>query len=172
MLISCCLLLLALVCCFSAALSAFDRALAIHRQRQQAVQEHNAARQRERQKLLEQQGDELAAELLQDIGEDQEVPQLPAKLLNNAAVLKYRWAWHGCWVRKQVVGQMFACTAAAMGVGLASRCIRAVECFRPVSCACIQKKSVSVLSRCYLTQLAAGRQASQPAACSHFTTLW
>lgn len=36
--------------------------------------------------------DEAAQELLAEIEEDEEVPIVPAKLLNNTAVLLYRWA--------------------------------------------------------------------------------
>jgi len=44
--------------------------------------------------------DEAAQELLAEIEEDEEVPIVPAKLLNNTAVLLYRWAFghlHQAW---------------------------------------------------------------------------
>ncbi|KAF8067234.1 ctr9 [Scenedesmus sp. PABB004] len=79
----------------AAALAAFELALSVHRKRQQATAARNAARQRQRQRLAEQAAAggpeaELTAELLVEVGEDEEVAPVPARLLNNAAVLKYR----------------------------------------------------------------------------------
>lgn len=62
------------------------------------VTRRNNARAAKRQQLLELQGQPGAAEaqsLLEELGEDEEVPLAPAKLLNNAAVLKYRCVV--CW---------------------------------------------------------------------------
>lgn len=70
----------------------------LHRQRQDVVTRRNNARAAKRQQLLELQGQPGAAEaqaLLEELGEDEEVPLAPAKLLNNAAVLKYRCVV--CW---------------------------------------------------------------------------
>jgi hypothetical protein len=79
-------------------LSALGTALQLHKQRQEAVKKRNAARAAKRQQLLELQGQPGAAEaqsLLEELGEDEEVPRVPAKLLNNTAVLKYRCARAG-----------------------------------------------------------------------------
>jgi hypothetical protein len=78
----------------AASLNAFNTALQLYRQRQDSVSRRNKARAAKRQQLLELEGQEGAAEaqaLLDELGEDEEVPLVPAKLLNNSAVLKYRW---------------------------------------------------------------------------------
>jgi hypothetical protein len=83
----------------AASLDAFGTALQLHKQRQEAVNKCNAARAAKRQQLLELQGQPGASEaqsLLEELGEDEEVPRVPAKLLNNTAVLKYRCASSGC----------------------------------------------------------------------------
>jgi hypothetical protein len=80
----------------TASLDAFGRALGLYKQRQEEVQRRNTARAAKRQQLLELAGQPGAAEaqaLLDELGEDEEVPRVPAKLLNNTAVLKYRCAW-------------------------------------------------------------------------------
>lgn len=62
------------------------------------MNKRNAARAAKRQQLLELQGQPGAAEaqsLLDELGEDEEVPRVPAKLLNNTSVLKYRCAMVG-----------------------------------------------------------------------------
>lgn len=82
----------------AASLGAFGTALQLHQQRQEAVNKRNAARAAKRQQLLELQGQPGASEaqsLLEELGEDEEVPRVPAKLLNNTAVLKYRCASAG-----------------------------------------------------------------------------
>lgn len=80
----------------AASLDAFGRALGLYGQRQEEARRRNAARAAKRQQLLELQGQPGAAEaqaLLDELGEDEEVPRVPAKLLNNTAVLKYRCGW-------------------------------------------------------------------------------
>jgi len=88
----------------AAALESFERAVSLHRARQAGATQHNEARATKRQQLLElqgQPGESEAQALLEELGEDEEVVPVPAKLLNNAAVLKYRCgrgqqgAWDG-----------------------------------------------------------------------------
>lgn len=94
--------------------------MALHRGRQAGATQRNEARATKRQQLLElqgQPGESEAQALLEELGEDEEVVPVPAKLLNNAAVLKYRCGreqrltWGGtaacvCWV---CVGGMKMC---------------------------------------------------------------
>jgi hypothetical protein len=78
----------------AAALAAFEQAVSVRRAQQQAIIRANDARAGRRQALLKLQeaGDTAAAQQLAELGDDEPVPQLPAKLLNNTAVLKYRCA--------------------------------------------------------------------------------
>jgi hypothetical protein len=76
----------------AAALEAFGQALTLHRQKQQAALDRNAAREKKRAAVAAAGDDALAAQLEGSIEEDEPVPVVPAKLLNNTAVLKYRWA--------------------------------------------------------------------------------
>jgi hypothetical protein len=78
--------------CAAAALEAFGQALSIHRKKQQAVLEANEAREAKREALAAAGDDALAAQLEGGIEVDEPVPVVPAKLLNNTAVLKYRCA--------------------------------------------------------------------------------
>lgn len=74
----------------AAALEAFGQALALHRKKQAETQKRNEERQKKRAALDEAGDDALAAQLAGDIEADEAVPVVPAKLLNNTAVLKYR----------------------------------------------------------------------------------
>ena len=64
----------------------------MRRAQQQTVIRGNEARAGRRQALLELQeaGDTAAARQLAELRDEEPVPPLPAKLLNNTAVLKYR----------------------------------------------------------------------------------
>eukprot|EP00882_Tetradesmus_deserticola_P012382 GHRQ01013123.1.p1 GENE.GHRQ01013123.1~~GHRQ01013123.1.p1 ORF type:complete len:722 (+),score=423.52 GHRQ01013123.1:290-2455(+) len=74
----------------AAALEAFSRALTLHSQQQREVLLRNEARAAQR-AAVDAVGDEAAAAQLDGSVEDDEpVPVVPAKLLNNTAVLKYR----------------------------------------------------------------------------------
>ncbi|KAF6252058.1 hypothetical protein COO60DRAFT_560958 [Scenedesmus sp. NREL 46B-D3] len=74
----------------AAALEAFSRALALHSKKKKEVLERNEARASKRAALDAAGDDALAAQLEGSIEQDEPVPVVPAKLLNNTAVLKYR----------------------------------------------------------------------------------
>jgi hypothetical protein len=74
----------------AAALEAFGKALALHQQKKQAAVVRNEVREKKREALAAAGDDALAAQLEGSIEEDEAVPVVPAKLLNNTAVLKYR----------------------------------------------------------------------------------
>ena len=97
----------------AASLGAFSTSVQLYRQRQEAVVRRNNARAAKRQQLLELQGQpgaEEAQALLEELGEDEEVPLVPAKLLNNAAVLKYRC---GCTGWRAAASGLWVCVRVA-----------------------------------------------------------
>lgn len=78
----------------AASLDAFDRALSLHRAQQDGIRRRNERRAEKRhdlQTLQDEQGVSEAQALLDELGGDEEAHHVPAKLLNNAAVLKYRF---------------------------------------------------------------------------------
>jgi hypothetical protein len=100
----------------AAALAAFEHAVRLRRARRHAAEQRNEARARQRSLLQDaaDAGDAAAAAQLAEVEDDEPVPLLPAKLLNNTAVLKYR-----C-VR--------VCLCACCGACAAASCVSCLGC--------------------------------------------
>jgi hypothetical protein len=107
----------------AAALEAFGTALALHQKKKQEAVARNAAREAKRQALAAAGDDALVVQLEGRIEGNEPVPVVPAKLLNNTAVLKYRYA-QGLACRT-VNGYICACVVVPVASGTSAGQLRA-----------------------------------------------